>query len=150
MIGLGLSLVIDDTVTMTIDVHPWTGPALDELDLRVHAESVRRDFPGIVEELRVALGAKLVAYLGSVHETRAVRLWTEGRTPSAQVVQRLRVAYHIVQLIREVEGTQIVSTWIQGMNPQLNDRTPAKVLRDGDLEAEGPKVLEAARAFVAL
>lgn len=122
---------------------------LEELDLRVHADSMRRDFPTVVDELRSLLGARLVAYLGSVQETRAVRLWTEGRMPSAEVVQRLRQAYQIVQLIREVEGEQIVATWMQGMNPQLGDRTPARVLREGDLQVDAPQVLAAARAFIA-
>jgi len=36
-----------------------------------------------------------------------------------------------------------------GLNPQLDDRSPARLLRDGDLDDAGPKVLTAARAFAA-
>jgi hypothetical protein len=49
----------------------------------------------LVKELRDLLGAKLVAYLGGVKETRAVRQWAEGtRVVSGEEdLRRLRVAY---------------------------------------------------------
>ena len=46
--------------------------------LRAHAQAVRLDTPVLVKGLRDLLGAKLVAYLGGVRETRAVRQWAEG------------------------------------------------------------------------
>lgn len=41
--------------------------------LHAHAQATRLDAPVLVKELRDLLGAKLVAYLGGVRETRAVR-----------------------------------------------------------------------------
>ncbi len=121
---------------------------LSAIDLRAYNESVRSDFARLVGSLREILGSRLVAYLGSVKETRAVRQWAEGHTPSADVVARLRMAYHVAALIREHEGTPVVATWFQGMNPQLGDRSPARLIRDGDLEEVGPQIIAAARAFV--
>ena len=46
------------------------------------------------------------------------------------------------------EGEAIVPTWFQGMNPQLGDRSPARVLREGRFDEEGARVLAAANAFV--
>jgi hypothetical protein len=42
-----------------------------------------------------------------------------------------------------------VQAWFQGMNPQLDDVPPARLLRDGQLDAAGQQVLAAARAFAA-
>jgi hypothetical protein len=121
-------------------------------DLRAYEESVRLTTPELVERLRDLLGAKLVAYLGSVVETRAVRQWADaddGRTPSTDVVNRLRMAYRIAALLREKDSAAVVQTWFQGMNPRLDDVAPARLLREGDLDQVGPEVLAAARAFAA-
>ncbi len=105
----------------------------------------------VVKALRDLLGAKLVAYLGGVQETRAVRQWAEG----ARAIQdktderRLRLAYHVATMIAEGDSGEVVQTWFQGLNPQLEDRSPARLLREGDLDEVGPVILAAARSFVA-
>jgi len=89
-----------------------------------------------------------VAYLGSVKETRAVRQWSDGeREPSNEVLLRLRAAYHVAALLAERESRAVVQAWFQGMNPQLEDIAPARLLREAPLEEAGPLVLAAARAF---
>lgn len=121
-------------------------------DLRAYEESVRLSPPELVERLRDLLGAKLVAYLGSVQETRAVRQWAETadpRTPSNEVLNRLRMAYRIAALLRAKDSAAVVQAWFQGMNPRLDDVAPARLLREGDLEQVGPIILAAARAFAA-
>jgi hypothetical protein len=37
---------------------------------------------------------------------------------------------------------------MQGLNPQLEDRSPARLLREGELQEVGPAVIGAARAFL--
>ena len=119
-------------------------------DLRAHRDSIRLPDDELVRELRDLLGAKLVAYLGSVKETRAVRQWAEGeRRPSTDVMHRLRSAYHVAALIHERDAAPVVQAWFMGMNPQLDDVPPARLLREGQLEDAGPSVLAAARAFAA-
>ena len=117
--------------------------------LRAHEESIRLDTTVLVKELRELLGAKLVAYLGGVRETRAVREWAEGsrtvQSPSDE--RRLRLAYQIARLIGEKDSPGVVQAWFQGLNPQLDDRSPARLLREGDVDEVGPLVLAAARAF---
>ena len=116
--------------------------------LKAYQDSVRLPTAELVKELRELLGAKLVAYIGSVKETRAVRQWIEGdREPSAAVTNRLRVAYHVAALLAERDSPAVVQAWMQGMNPQLDDVAPARLLRDGNLDDVGPAVLAAARAF---
>jgi hypothetical protein len=39
--------------------------------------------------------------------------------------------------------------WLQGLNPILGEQSPARLPREGELEQDGPRVLDAARAFAA-
>jgi len=41
-----------------------------------------------------------------------------------------------------------VQAWLTGINPELGDRAPIRLIR-GDLEAVGPEIIGAARAFAA-
>lgn len=118
-------------------------------DLVAHAHSVRVPVPALVRELRELLGARLVAYVADVKETRAVHEWAEdGRTPNAATVRRLRVALQVALAIAEVDGHEVAQAWFQGLNPQLDDRSPARLLREGDLDEVGPAVIAASRAFL--
>ncbi|MCD6725988.1 MAG: hypothetical protein LT070_01990 [Solirubrobacteraceae bacterium] len=118
-------------------------------DFAAHTKTIRASFPEVAVELRDVLGARLVAYLGSVRETRAVNQWAQGsREPSADVQSRLRVALQIALTIAASESPQIAQAWFQGLNPQLDDRSPARLLREGDIDEVGPTVITAARAFL--
>ena len=118
-------------------------------DFAAHTKTVRASFPEVAAELRAVLGARLVAYVGSVRETRAVNQWAEGvREPSVEVQNRLRVALQIALTIAGSESPQIAQAWFQGLNPQLDDRSPARLLREGDVDEVGPSVITAARAFL--
>jgi hypothetical protein len=119
--------------------------------LRAYEASVRSDVTELVSELRELLGAKLVAYLGSVSETRAVRQWAEGdRKPPAAVVRRLRLAYQVAGLLAERDQPRVIQAWFQGMNPQLDDWAPARMIREGSPDDVGTRILAAARAFAAV
>jgi hypothetical protein len=62
-----------------------------------------------------------------VKETRAVHEWADGaRTPSAETVRRLRVALQVAPAIARVDGDDVAQAWFQGLNPQLEDRSPAR------------------------
>jgi hypothetical protein len=118
-------------------------------DLAAHTRAVRASFPELVSELRSVLGARLVAYLGSVKETRAVRQWAGGeREPSEEVRNRLRVALQVALSLAAAESPEIAQAWFQGLNPQLDDRSPARLLREGEPDEVGPAVIAAARAFL--
>lgn len=118
--------------------------------LKAHQDSIRLPEAELVRDLRDILGAKLVAYIGSVKETRAVRQWADGeRKPSAEVMTRLRHAYHVAALLAERDSRTVVQAWFQGMNPQLDDVPPARLLREGKVEDAAQAVLAAARAFAA-
>jgi hypothetical protein len=114
-----------------------------------HVQATRAAFDQVAASLRKLLGAKLTAYLGSVGETRAVNQWAAGeREPSEAVQLRLRLALQVGLMIADADGAGVARAWFQGMNPQLDDRSPARLLREGDLDEVGPEVLGAARAFL--
>lgn len=118
-------------------------------DYAAHVQAVRSSFPEVVTALREILGLKLCAYLGSVKETRAVNEWAEGiREPSDVVKRRLRLAFQVAQAIAQVDGPEVARAWFQGLNPQLDDRSPARLLREGDIDEVGPEVIAAERAFL--
>ena len=119
-------------------------------DYEAHARATRSTFPEIVREVREILGPKLCAYLGSVKETRAVHQWADGsRKPSADVERRLRAALQAAAPIAAADSAAIAQAWFQGLNPQLGDRSPLRLIREGDLDEVGPEVIGAARAFLA-
>ena len=107
-----------------------------------------------VGRLRTALNrcAKLVAYIGGVKETRAVRQWAEGsrKIANRDDVELLRVAYRAARMINLRGSTRVVQAWFQGLTPFLDDVSPARLLRDGDIDADGPRVIAAARQFAAV
>jgi hypothetical protein len=118
-------------------------------DYAAHIRAVRCSFPEVVAALREILGLKLCAYLGSVKETRAVNEWADGvREPSEAVQRRLRLAFQVAEAIAEVDGAEVARAWFQGLNPQLDDRSPARLLREGDIDEVGPEVIGAERAFL--
>jgi hypothetical protein len=78
-----------------------------------------------------------------------VRQWAEAsRVPSDPVQQRLRVALQVALVLTDADGRELAQSWFQGLNPQLDDRSPARMLRDGELHETGPAVIAAARAFL--
>lgn len=118
-------------------------------DLEAYEHVARMEFPELVGELSEILGPKLVAYLAGVGETRAVRQWSSGvRAPRPPVPERLRLTLQVAWLIARHDNASVARAWFQGLNPQLDDRSAARLLREGDLDEVGPLVLSAARAFV--
>ena len=98
-----------------------------------------------------SIGARgaTVADLGSVRETRAVRQWAEGeREPGEEVRNRLRVALQVALPLAEAESPEIARAWFQGLNPQLDDRSPRGCSARASSRKSAPAVIAAARAFL--
>lgn len=125
---------------------PSTAPGLG-----VYRESVTLEFPRLVAVLTTRLGVGLVAYLGDVKETRAVRQWAAGRRrPAGAVEHRLRLAYQLAGVIGATTASPaILQAWFQGSNPALGDRSPARMLREYPVDEVSAVVLAAARSFAA-
>jgi hypothetical protein len=118
-------------------------------DLLAYREATTLEFSKLVTELTGILGKKLTAYIASVKDTRAIERWMAGSEPYKGVEERLRVAYRLAKMISDREGPRVVQAWFTGLNPELNDRVPVRLLREENVEAVGPEILGAARAFLA-
>jgi hypothetical protein len=58
------------------------------------------------------------------------------------------VALQVALPLAEGESPEIAQAWFQGLNPQLEDSSPARLLREGELDEVGPAVIASARAFL--
>lgn len=110
---------------------------------RAHASSVKDSPQEIAEFMREHLGAALVALLADV-DVRSVNRWATGETPPRDAAERrLRAAYQIFRLLEAHEAAATIRAWFMGMNPQLDDRSPAEAIAAD----EHREALAAARAF---
>ena len=64
----------------------------------------------------------------------------------ADADERLRRAYVVALTLREGDHPRVVQAWFTGLNPELDDRAPIRLLAEGT-ENEARAVLGAARAF---
>jgi hypothetical protein len=118
-------------------------------DLAAHREATTISFSVLVRELSDLIGRKLTAYIGGVKDLRAIDRWIEGTAPYKDAEERLRFAFRVVKTLSNHEHPHVVQAWLTGLNPELNDRVPIRLLREGKLEVVGPEILTAARAFLA-
>jgi len=110
-----------------------------------HAESVKLAVADIARFLQDTLGSRLTAHVAGVTDPKMVTKWASGTVkPGVQRETRLRHAYQIFQLLLEAEDEYVARAWFIGMNPELDDETPADVLRAGRVR----DVMNAARAFL--
>lgn len=100
--------------------------------------------PQIANYLNETIGPKLVAYMVG-KSTQTVARWAAGtqRPPQPEVESRLRGIFQIVQMLVEVDSRHVVRAWLLGMNPQLEDHSPAEVIAEGQMR----EAMTAARAF---
>jgi len=117
--------------------------------LQAHRESLSTPFPELVSRLVPLIGRKLTAYIASVKDVRAVDRWMKGNEAYGDVESRLRFAFQVVRTLSEHDSPQVVQAWLTGVNPELGDRVPVRLLREGDLNIIGPEVLGAVRVFIA-
>jgi hypothetical protein len=102
-----------------------------------------------VQYLQQLFGQRLTAVIADVDDTRAVGRWIQGAELPAVAQNRLRDAYHVIKLIELAESRETAQSWFLGMNPNLNDQSPAQLIVD-DVASGGEHVLRAARTFLSL
>jgi hypothetical protein len=121
-------------------------------DLAFYSEILRMAPHEIVGGLVQILGKKITAYLAGVKDTRTVDAWLEpGRNEETSRLvdfDRLRLALRVAKLLASRDSKRVVQAWFGGLNPELEDRNPARLLREGELTSDGEAVLNAARAFL--
>lgn len=96
-----------------------------------------------VAALKTLLGPRLMSLAMAVDPVTVDRWISGGSKPRLENEQRIRSAYQIFELLKPVEASPTIRAWFMGMNPQLDDRSPAEAIAEGDLRS----ALAAARAF---
>jgi hypothetical protein len=117
-------------------------------DLAAHREALRLPIPEIVKQLVGLIGRKLTASVGGVRDVRAVDRWMNGSELYRDAEQRLRFAFQLVRMLAEKEDPTVIQSWLTGLNPELGDRVPLRLMRENDLETVAPEIMGAARAFL--
>lgn len=118
-------------------------------DLSAHQRALRLSTSQVVQQLVTLLGRKLTAYIGGVKDVRAVDRWAAGGEIYGDVEPRLRFAFQVAETLAEHDSPVVIQAWLTGVNPELGDRVPIRLLREGDLHVVAPSLLGAVRAFIA-
>lgn len=112
----------------------------------VHRTTVDSSPSDIAAFLQEVLGSRLVAIMVDVRDPKTVNRWAKDeRAPRAEAEARLRAIFHIFQLLLTKESEHTVRAWFVGLNPQLDDESPARAIAAGRTR----QVVVAAKAFLA-
>ncbi|WP_104176386.1 XRE family transcriptional regulator [Cryobacterium sp. Y50] len=109
-----------------------------------HARSVGLDVAAVASALQGAFGQALLGVIVG-KDARTIARWASGtvRPPYASE-QVLRDTFQVLELLMSVESPEVARAWFMGMNPQLDDVSPAEALSD----ERSKDVMAAARAYV--
>jgi hypothetical protein len=108
-----------------------------------HRRAVEETIDQQAEFVVDLLGAALLAYIAGTNETTVRRWVRRENTPNDAHQQRIRNTSMIARLLLQGDANHTVRAWFIGMNPQLDDVSPAEALR----EERYRDVMSAARAF---
>lgn len=117
-------------------------------DLFAHREALRLPASKVVEKLVDIIGRKLTAYIVGVKDVRAVDRWIAGGAVYGDAETRLRFAFQVARTLSEHDSPAVVQAWLTGVNPELGDRVPLRLMRDNEIGAVAPAILSAARAYL--
>ena len=121
-------------------------PKLRNASVEAHRTAVESSMADAAAFLQDALGQQLVGYMAGLSDAKAVGRWASGaRAPRPETQRRLRDAQYIFRLLVTEESPRTVRAWFVGLNPQLDDESPATAIREGRTR----DALVAAKAFLA-
>jgi hypothetical protein len=121
------------------------GGEIDRVTKSVHRMETRSSTADVATALQRLFGRELTALMAGVDNTRTVAQWARGESlPHSSNERRLRSAYRVASLLLEGgESERTVRSWFMGMNPLLDDLSPAEVIKEKPTE-----VMEAAKDFL--
>lgn len=99
--------------------------------VKAHRKALPVSAQDLSGELSRVLGRQLVAFIVG-KDARTVLRWTNGETkPSVTEEAKLRDAFQVYLTLTPVDGANTIRAWFMGMNPELDDESPAEVLAAG-------------------
>jgi len=114
----------------------------------LHRKAITADLETIASTLVDVMGRALVAGIVGIRNPKTISRWANGEVTSVRnrySEERLIATYQVVILLQEHYGSETIRSFMLGMNPVLNDESPAVALRDGDFKG----AMNAARNFLA-
>jgi hypothetical protein len=123
-------------------------PLLSRPDLFAHREALRLPASKMVEKLVEIVGRKLTAYIGGVKDARAVDRWIVGGEIYGNAEPKLRLGFQVARTLSEHDSPAVAQAWLTGVNPELGDRVPLRLMRENEIDEVAPVVLSAVRAYL--
>jgi hypothetical protein len=112
--------------------------------LAVYREVHALDLRELATRLRELFPSKALAYMANI-STGTIRNWlgqsVEQASPEA--ADKLRAALTCVLILRQEEELSVTRNWFTNINPYLEFRAPAQVIREGRLR----EAIKAARVY---
>jgi len=115
---------------------------------QAHRQATEASVREIAALLQETLSRQITAYIAGVKDGKTVSRWASGEVTEIRdykMEQRLRTAYQITKILLTVDAAQTVRAWYIGMNPYLDDTSPAEAIREGRLR----EAVHAALSFAA-
>ena len=117
-------------------------------DLFAHREALRLPATAVVAKLVEIVGRKLTAYIGGVKDARAVDRWIVGGEIYGDAESRLRFAFQVARTLSEHDSPAVARAWLTGVNPELGDRVPLRLMRENEIDEVASAILSAVRAYL--
>jgi hypothetical protein len=103
----------------------------DNLTGRIEAERIDR----LAEWLEATIGPGLTAFATAASTSEVARIAHGDEEPADALEKRLRNLYAVVRLLTERDRTSTAPEWLTSPNPDLHDRAPVELLREGESPA---------------
>ena len=117
-------------------------------DLFAHREALRLPATAVVAKLVEIGGRKRTAYIGGVKDARAVDRWIVGGEIYGDAESRLRFAFQVARTLSEHDSPAVAQAWLTGVNPELGDRVPLRLMRENEIDEVASAILSAVRAYL--
>jgi hypothetical protein len=115
---------------------------------QAHREAMTASVREVATLLHETLSRRLTAYIAGIRDAKTVTRWVSGESTEIrdyEAERRLRTAYEITRMLLVEESPRTVRAWFIGLDPNLDDVSPAEAIHSGQLKG----ALVAARAFLA-
>ena len=86
----------------------------------------------VAEWLEASLGPRLTAFSVRVTPLRLGKIAHGDEQPGDELERRLRNLYAVVRLLTQRDTVEPADVWLTRPNPELRDRAPAELLREGE------------------
>jgi hypothetical protein len=103
----------------------------DNLSGRIECERIDR----LAEWLEATIGPRLTAFATATTAIEVGRIAHGDEEPPDELEQRLRNLYAVVRLLTQRDRTDTPNEWLTSPNPELQNRSPVELLRQGESPA---------------